>query len=353
MHRPTDNIRIEFCKRPTLKLLPDIGQLLAASPWKPNYNEEAIGRYFRWRYCDLDSEEVILAYHGHRPVAMIASHTRPYIVNHKIARLREASEWFCLPEYRHLALGVQLMCHLMDEQEPLFVIGGNENAQAVLSALGWRRLANVSSYIMPLSTKWLVNKVRRWLGLPFPSARAAKFLSAPWPRVLRGQRFNVRCQQVILSEEAPATKPPASAYELMPLIREHEVQWLRAAPKEIGSFFCLVFPEDSGSGFSIGRLYSYASLKYVKLIHIQTATPSVEVYTAILAATIRYAYEQGADAAEFRVTCPFLRRALWQFGSIWAGSTRSYWWAKNGGLPGNSLHLTFLRGDDGIRSYAT
>jgi hypothetical protein len=352
MARPTDNIRIEFCKRTTLKLIPDIEHVLASTPWKLNYDDETIDEYVKWRYCDLDAEEVILAYDGRRPVAMIASHTRPYILNHKIVRLREASEWFCLPEYRHLAIGVRLMCCLMDEPEPLFVIGGNEQARAVLSALGWRRLADVSSYIVPLSTKWLVNKVRRWLRLPFPSAGIGKFLSAPWPHLPRRQGRKFRFRQVVLAEEVPVIRPPASAYELMPLVREHEVQWLRAAPKELGTFFCLVFPEGSGSDFSIGRLYSYAGLKYLKSIHIQTSTPSVEVYAGMLAETLRYAYEQAADAVEFRATCPLLRRALRQFGSIWAGSTPSYWWAKNAGLPGNSLHLTFLRGDDGIRPYA-
>lgn len=352
MPLPTCNIRIEFCRHTTLELVPDIKQLLASTPWKPNYEEEAINRYVKWRYCDLDAAETMLAYDGRRPVAMIASYTRPYIVGHRVVRLREASDWFCLPEYRHLGLGLRLMYSLMDEQEPLLIIGGNENAQAVLSALGWRRLADVSSYILPLSTKWLVNKVWRWLRLPFSGTGVAKLFATPWPRLLPGRRLSLPWRQVALSEALPMMTPPAGAYELIPLVREHEVQWLHAAPKEMGTFFCLVFPENIGpGGFSIGRLYSYGNSKYIKLIHIQTSTPSVEVYAGMLAETIRYAYEHGADVAEFRASCPSLRRALRQFGSIWAGPTRSYWWANSGASPGTSLHLTFLRGDDGIRPY--
>jgi len=138
----------------------------------------------------------------------------------------------------------------------------------------------------------------------------------------------------------------------MPLIRQHEVQWLHAAPKEMGTFFCLVFPENTGpAGFSIGRLFFGSNLKYARLIHIQTSTPSVEVYARMLAETIRYACDQGADVAQLRASCPLLRRALKQFGFIWSVSTPSYWWAKNGRSRGDKFHLTFLRGDDGIVPY--
>jgi hypothetical protein len=346
----TSNVRIEFYKRTTSELLRDIKELLASTPWQPNYDEKTIREYVKWRYCDIDTGEMILAYDGRRPVAMIASYTRPYVVDGRVVRLREASDWFCLREYRPWGLGVRLMGRLMDEPEPLFVIGGNQNAQTVLPALGWRRLTDVSSYVLPLSTKWVVNKVRRWLRLPSSCPGIVKLLSVPWPRFVR--RLSLPCQQLAPTEALPAMTLPTSTYELMPLIREQETQWLHAAPREMGTFFCLVFQHGrSPTGFSLGRLYSYVSVRYCKLIHIQTSTPSVEMYTSMLAATLRYACDHGADAAEFRASCPLLRRALRRFGSIWAGQTRSYWWANGGSPPGSTRHLTFLRGDDGIRPY--
>jgi hypothetical protein len=323
--------------------------------WQRKWSEELTNKILKWRYCDLEAGETLLAYDGDRAVAMIASYIRPYVMDHKIVRLREASDWFCLPEYRHLGLGVQLMYKLMDEPEPLFVSGGNENAQAVLPALGWRRLPDVRTYTLPLSSKLPVSKVWRWLRLPMSGAGAARLREASWPlwpRLRPERNLTLSWRHLALSEPLPVMMPRAGIYDLMPLIREHEVQWLYEAPKEMGTFFCLVFPENTGpSGFSIGRLYSYENSKYTKLIHIQTSTPSVEVYAGMLAETIRYACDQGADVAQFRASCPSLRRALKEFGFIWSVPTPSYWWAKNGSSPGGSLHLTFLRGDDGIRPY--
>src|SRR5260370_35849571 len=126
------NIRFEFYKHTSLQVVQDIRQLIMSPLWQRKWGEDVANKILKWRYCDLKAGETMLAYDGDRPVAMIASYTRPYVIDHKVVRLREASDWFCLPEYRHLGLGVQLMYNLMDEPEPLFVIGVNENAQAVL-----------------------------------------------------------------------------------------------------------------------------------------------------------------------------------------------------------------------------
>jgi hypothetical protein len=350
----TNSLRIEFHKQTTPAVVPDIKQLLEATPWKRGWGEEATSRFLKWRYCDLDGGELMLAYDGHRPVAMIASYTRPYLIENRVVRLREAADWFCLPEYRQFGLGVQLMCNLMDEREPLLVIGGNENAQAVLPALGWRRLPDVRDYTLPLTGRWILDKLREKFRIPMPGAAVARSFAAarlpPWPRLRRRKRLNLTWRCLASSEGLPAMAPPASMYEVMPLIRENEVKWLHAAPKEMGTFFCLVFPENKGpAGFSIGRVFPYRNSHYMKLIHIQTSTPTVEVYGAMLAETIRYACQRGADVALFRASCPILRRALRAFGAVWSSPNRTYWWAKNGDSPGGNLHLTFLRGDDGIR----
>ena len=303
----------------------------------------------------LDGGETLLAYDGDRPVAMIASYTRPYIMNRSIVRIREACDWFCLPEYRFMGLGPRLMSNLMEEPEPLLTVGGAEEAQAVLRALKWRQLQDVRNYLLPLSTGFLVSRVRRRLRLPVSGPRGGRLpvpLRRLWRPLRSGRSRGPSWHHLALSETLPGLSPGSAPYDLLPLIRKHEIGWLKSAPKEMGTFFCLVFPESSASpGFSVGRLFSHESLMYAKLIHIQTSTPSVEVYARMITETILYARNQGADVAQLRASCPLLQQALKDFAFIWSVPNSSYWWAKDGRSPGNRSHLTFLRGDEGILPY--
>jgi hypothetical protein len=355
MPPPAGKVRIEFRKHTSLEVLPSISQLTISGLWHRNWSEEVANKILQWRYCELAGGEMMLAYDSDRPVGMIASYLRPYLVRDEVMLVREASDWICLPEYRPLGVGVLLMSKLMDESEPLLAIGGSETAQAVLSALGWRRLPDIRIYTLPLSTKFPLNKVWRFLSPPKSGRGAVRLFETRWPRLprLRRKHYPARAwHHPVVPQTLPATAPHTRFYELMPLIRDHEMEWLSAAPKEMGTFFFLAFSEDSGpAGFSIGRLYSHDGLKYAKLIHIQTEDPSVEAYGGILEGTIQYCYDQGADVAQFRAFCPVLCQALKDCGFMRPVPASVYWWAKNGMSPGSNLHLTFLRGDDGVLPY--
>jgi hypothetical protein len=135
-------------------------------------------------------------------------------------------------------------------------------------------------------------------------------------------------------------------------MRERELEWLYAAPDVLGTFFCLAFSERiGGKGFALGRLYSYNDVKFGKLIHLQTSSPSVAGYGRMLAETVRHMNDCQADVVQCRASGTFLRRALRRKGFIWSGSHPVYCWVKNGNPPQGDCHLTFLRGDDAIRPY--
>lgn len=355
MPPPACDIKIEFLKHTDPQVLASISQLTISGLWHRNWTEELSDRVLQWRFSELEGGEIMLAYDGDRPIGMISSYLRPYLVRDEVMLIREASDWICLPEYRHLGIGVLLMSNLMDEKEPLLAIGGSEIAHEVLSALGWRPLPNVSIYTLPLSIKFLLSEARRFLGLPKSGRGAIRLFGTRWPRLPRFRRKHSLARawhSPAVPPTLPVTVPHARFYELMPLIREPEMQWLDAAPPEMGTFFCLAFSEDTGpAGFSIGRLYSHDNLKHAKLIHIQTDAPSVEAYAGILEATIQYCYDQGADVAQFRAFCPILCQALKDCGFMRPVPASVHWWAKDGMLPGSNLHLTFLRGDDGVLPY--
>jgi Acetyltransferase (GNAT) family len=185
MPPPASNVRIEFRKYTGPEVLPSISQLTISGLWHRNWSEEVATKILQWRYCELAGGEIMLAYDSDRPVGMIASYLRPYLVRDEVVLVREASDWICLPEYRHLGIGVLLMSNLMDEKEPLLAIGGSETAQAVLSALGWRQLPDIRIYTLPLSIKFPLSEAWRFLSLPKSGRGAIRLFETRLPRLRR------------------------------------------------------------------------------------------------------------------------------------------------------------------------
>lgn len=350
-------VGIEFRKEASAHVVSDIKQLLMANLWHRNWDGETANRIFEWRYRDLDGQETVLAYDHGRPVAMVACSQRCWIVNGKIVRICEPSDWLCLSEFRQLGLGVLLMQRLMNEPEPLLAIGGAEQAQKVLRAFGWQQRFEARSYLLPLSSRFFVsraaNRLRRLIGEP--AAKMRSQANGPrWRHPQLWRKPTISWHQLAPLEPLPEIPIEAAGYDIMPLVDEREMRWMRTAPKEMGSFFCLVFPSSSeAAGFAIGRLFPYEGLRYVRLIHVQIPHPSVTMYRRVVSETLRYAYSQGADVAQLRASCPLLQSALRKFWPNWSVPAATYWWEKSGTLPGAKSHLTFLRGDDGVLPYPT
>ena len=349
------NIRIKFCQQPSSEVVRDIKQLLMSSLWGRNWCGHRADEIFQWRYGDLPGTETLLAYDAERLVAMIASYLRPYFINGKLTYVREPADWFCLPEYRPLNIGVRLMYMLMDEQEPILSIGGNDGARTLLTALGWQRLPDTTLYTLPLTTKFLASKALRLLHLPATLFQAGRLGEKSWPacpRLLLRRHQTPSWRHLDSATRSTEITSSANLPDVVPLMRERELQWLLRAPEDLGTFFCLEFPEKTGgTAFVLGRLYSYHDLNYGKLIHFQTSSPSVKAYRRILAETVQYLDDLNTDVVQCRASAAFLRQALKTSGFIRSGSNLVYCWGKNGNRLQGTHHLTFLRGDDAIRPY--
>ena len=325
--------------------------------WRRSWDEETANRIFEWRYCDLGGQETVLAYDHSKPVAMVACSQRRWIVNGKTILVREPSDWLCLPEFRHLGLGVLLMQRLMNEPEPLLAIGGAEQAQTVLRAFGWQQRFEARSYLVPLSSRFFTSRAAsRLRGLLTTSKkkRPTEAWGPHWshPRLWRSN--GMPWHELAPSEPLPTIPIEAAGYDIMPLIDDREMRWMQAAPKEMGSFFCLVFPTSSkAAALAVGRVFPYEGLRYLRLIHVQIPFPSAAMYRRVISESFRYAYDCGADVVQLRASCPLLQDALRKFWPNWSVPAATYWWEKNGTLPGAKSHLTFLRGDDGVLPYPT
>jgi len=296
----------------------------------------------------------MLAYERDRLIALLASSCRRYLVGGQPVTVREAADWFCLPEYRSLGLGVQLMSNLMDKHEPLLVIGGNSDSRSVLGALGWYRLPDIPNYTLPLTARAILTKASRLLHLS-QDRKPASLGKRSWIssiRLRRPNRHSPSLHSRAASDLSDEFGSAATMYGLAPLTDKQELEWLYAAPQVLGRFFHLRVPETTGTaGFVLGRLYSYDDLKYAKLIHLQTSSASVQAYRRLLGEVISYVNDQGVDLVQCRASSPFLRQALKRSGFIYSGSTPAHWWSKDGNRLQGNFHLTFLRVDDAIRPY--
>lgn len=351
---PDSKIRLEFFQRSTPQLTAAVKQLLVPNLWNRSWSRDVAEKIVEWRYSELAGYEVILAFEGDRPIAMVAAHARPCILNGASRYIREPSDWFCLPEYRRFGLGVWLISEFMSRPEPLIAIGGTEDAGPVLPTLGWRRLPDVKTYALVLTSRALLNKV---FGVSHfrKSPNAARGLRL-WSRLhsmLYPKRNRSESSHELGSPEAiPNLRPECNVYGLQPLMRDREVRWLYAAPPEMGKFFCLIVTQSNQAiGSCIGRVYWHENLKYAKLVHIEATNPSTDIYGRVLAETIRYVNAWGADVVQCRASCPLLRHALTRLAFVPLRKIHSYWWSKNATLPAGMVHLTFMRGDDGIRPY--
>jgi hypothetical protein len=351
-HLPGSDIRIEFHSQTSPNMVQDIKRFVISTFWHRHWSDGLAQEIVKWRYCGLHAGEMVVAYHGQRLVAMVAPRLRPYIIARELVYVREPTDWFCLPDYRCLGLGLRLMSVLMERKEPLLAIGGSSDAISLFRSLGWQQLAEVKNYTLPLTTRFVASKASRLLHLPFLQSIGARFGDAVWPQFHRLRSESQPWQHLAVLHHAPEMRSAASAYDFLPMTDEQELDWLYAAPKHIGTFFCLVFPEKSGAAaFVVCRLYSYDDLNYAKLIHVYTPSPSVQAYTRMLSETISYVQHHKTDAVQCRASSPFLRPALKKAGFIGTGLTPAYWWAKNKSPVHGNFHLTFLRGDDGIRPY--
>lgn len=351
---PGSGIRIEFLQQRTPQAIHDIQQLLVRELWKQDWSEARAREIFEWRYSKLHADEIVLAYDDDRLVAMITAYLRQYRINQELIYIGEPSDWFCLPEYRPTGLGVQVMSAVMQRSEPLLAIGGSSEAKALFPALGWHPPRSISTYTLPLTTRFLVSKASRLLHLPIGvsfSSRPGDKPSSALPAF--PQRHDTwPCRRLEPSDLSNALTSPAKSYTVEPLMSSEELEWLYAAPQDLGTFFGLAFVEETGvSAFAVGRLYFHQQLKYAKLIHLQASSPSVEAYTRMLAETVHYASDHHADAMQCRASSPLLQKALARIGFVWSGSHPAFCWSKTGNPIQGDCHLTYLRGDDGIRPY--
>ena len=227
---------------------------LLISGWQREWDGELVEGYIAWRYGARSSGETLLACNEGQCVGILDSFIRPYWIAGRRETVRETCDWFCLPKYRALGIGLHLMRRMMANPEPIVSIGGTEFTLDLLPRLKWARLRDVDNFILPISVRTTAGVVEHWIS--GRSARLAR--NIPDIRFGRARRrpppstdLRVCATEFGKDEELPSIAP----YALAPALEMSNLHWLARAPPILGKFVLLSFFRNGEPvGVSISRL---------------------------------------------------------------------------------------------------
>lgn len=350
------NVNLVWVEQPGIQAVTDAENLLLSSWWNTDLAGQEADELCRWRFFDLPGSELVMAYEDRRCVAIIASYTRPYRMGSRVIMVREPSDWFCLPEFRHLGIGLQLMELLMEKPEPILAIGGTEDQRTLLPEMGWQQMPDLATYTLPLTTRWLADKALRRLA---PGRAGMLEYLPPWPRYLPWiHLLRKRSGAPMLEcwgrnqQHLPEVTPSGDTTCVVPLLRDGEWEWLRQAPPRLGTFFHLAFSWGGPvEGVVLGRLYRDDGLMRAKLMHVLVRDPSARSYEAMLHETVRYVRTQGADIVYCSASCRMLQSALEALKFRRSLVRPAYLWRAGMAVAAGELCLTSVHADNGIRPF--
>ncbi|MBW8268687.1 hypothetical protein [Caldovatus aquaticus] len=304
----------------------------------------------RWRFHERPPGNAAwLAFDGERCVAMLDSFLRPYLLDGRRILVRETCDWFCLPQYRPLGLGLRLMREIMAGPEPSLSIGGTEATLAMLPRLRWTPLPEVQKYVLPVRVRSLAGSLlrRKWpereaLARAIPGFLPLRPLhrAPPPPGVAR------------VSEWRPGTPAPLPLPQrggLVQLLEQADLDWIARTPPDFARPLGLAFLLDGRPvGFSLSQLEPVASGFDGTIVHLQIAHDAQPVADWIVAETAHRLAARGAGIIRCGASGPEKVAALRRAGFVARQGLPSYWWPGTGAPAPAALDAGYLRANDAM-----
>jgi len=320
-------------------------ELLTRHVWKRDWGEDLAQTYFAWRYTSKPSGETLLALDRNRCVAMVDTFLRPYWIGGCRRLVRETCDWFCLPAYRPLGLGLHLMRQVMKQPEPTIAIGGTEHTRELLPKLRWASLPEIYDYVFPASAKTVASFLARsgrfaWAASLIPNI----------PLTRQRPRSAPPFDKLSVQVRNPGDEVPiagAFPYDLCPEIERPVLDWLARAPPILGEFVVLQFhSDDLQTGIVICRIEDLSLGCVAQVVHLQPAR--LDVIDWMVSATVAHLLERGAGVIFARSSCPSISTALTAAGFYRRKSVPMFWWARDGVRPTGQFNLASLQADDAL-----
>lgn len=331
----TDNVRPAF-------------EDLLRTTWQQTWNNELGRAIIQWRYYDRPGQAAIwLAIEDGRCIGMLDSVLRPYLLDGQRIMVRETADWFCLPEYRAGALGLQLLWKLRTHDEPVIVLGGSQFTAQILTKLRWTRLPSASSYVLPIKARNLVgNLIRQHWSI---YERAARFvpnaLSLRAPRHIEppaGKRAVVK----MLAASDAVPEIPMNGASLTEMLETAHWRWLARMPPDMAEPLGILFLlDDMPVGMTFSQIEPTASGLDAKIVHMQCKSPALCAW--MISATTEILAKRGVGFVRCYVSTEAKITAMEQAGFIKSKDVPCYWYPRAWPTP-VSVDVSYLRGDDAM-----
>jgi hypothetical protein len=324
----------------------DVRRLLVRV-WERDWSAE-LEDYLAWRFGSRGSGETLVACDRGRCVGILDSFIRPYLIAGRRVLVRETCDWFCLPEYRAVGVGLHLMRRMMAKPEPILVIGGTHTTLELLPRLKWVRLINVERFVLPVSTRTAAGFAAHRLGR-FGTALTSRIPNVRLIRRIRrtpppSANAEVRRGALGAAEGAAANGP----YDFAPWLDTLIVDWLANAPKVLGEFVLLgFFNNGEPVGVSVSRLDLLAFGCKAQIVHAHATR--LELIDWIVDATVHHLIDRGAGLVSCDTSCPATGRALRALGFMRWRPIAVHWWHANNAPPSGVFNLTSLSADNALR----
>jgi hypothetical protein len=294
----------------------------------------------RWRYEEPPFHGAFLALRDGECLAAESAFRHPYRVGDEIVDFLEVFDWFSLPALRNAGLGVRIMQRYMREPEPLLLVGGTADTQALLPRLGWKVVAQASRWSRAIGARAAAAALARRLPIPPPLARGL----APVALALRGGRGRAcaappggrAIAATTLGDEALRLERGPIGYGTRPLWTPELLRWLTLGFPGVGHFVPLYFAVgDALAGFALLRIYPTPEGADAEIVDAFAPDPSPALYAWFVSELSALAAGLGADRIAANTTCTALAEGFRRNGFAESQpSPVQVWWPGRDELPG-------------------
>lgn len=323
-------------------------EALLGLAWGQNWGAGLARDLIRWRYDDRPAGDTWLALDDGQCVAMLDAFLRPYLFEGRRILVREGCDWYCLPKYRPLGVGLRLMRAMMAAPEPMLAVGGSEATVSILPRLQWSRLADVRRYVLPVKVRGLAAAfLRGWWPAGEVCARAIPgFIptrsSRPAPRGGPGRVAE-------WAPGSPAPLPVPHGRGLVQVLEPVDLNWLARMPAGVAQALGLVFYlGEEAVGFSLAQIEPAPAGLDGRIVHLQVRDADLEFLAWVVAETAARLAARGVSVIRCLASSPEKDAALRRAGFLVRGAMPSYWWPKAGMAASADADLGYLRADDAV-----
>jgi hypothetical protein len=326
-------------------------EALLAHSWRQNWGPELARALIGWRYYDRPlGGGTWLACNDGQCVAMFDSFVRPYLLDGRRILIREGCDWYCLPKYRPIGLGMTLLRESMARPEPGLSISGSDATQAVLPRLGWTKLPDVQSCFLPVKARGLAGAVlrNRWPEGETYARAIPGFIPLRLPRPAPAPPFGLG-RVVEWRPGTPAILPIPQQQGLVALLDQAHLDWIARMPAALAQPLGLsFFLDDSPVGFSLSQIEPAVTGSEGRIVHLQIAHPAQAVVDWVVAETASHLVARGVGMIRCWTSTPQKLAALRKTGFAIKGPLPSYWLSKSGISTPSAIDAGFLSADNSI-----